>query len=250
MNKDHNNWMAIVDTITRVVGVLFIPILAVMVGNWLESERERNLEAQQQAEQVQRETERLAKLSTQITSSNKLERLFALRMLKGYQAVDNFPEAFEIPLIDMVYRDELDIAAEAHSLLTSLDVPLDENFSDEKKLLELLKPIMVHFARTKQAFLAWDSCKETEIIREGNKFNRDILERERKRLRAADLEKDADKLIKHYDAWLVKYDQIQKEDGDLCKPIFVGTEGYPFPTESEKSFRHKFRQLHSKLEGN
>lgn len=249
MTGQNRDWWAKADIIAKVVGVLLIPIAAVVIGQWMEATRQGALEAQRQAEQVQREMERLARLSAQLTSENKRERLFALRVLKGYHTANNFPEEFIAPLVDMVYRDELDIAAEAYSLLTSMNVSLDANVTDERRLLGLLKPMMVQFTRTKRAFLDWDSCRETQIIKEGNKFNHDLLFRERKRFAKFNLNREAKSLIRHYGAWLTKYARIESSRGDLCKPVYVGPEGFPFPSKSEAALRTKFKELHSRLEG-
>ena len=109
--------------------------------------------------------------------------------------------------------------------------------------------MIVNFTRTKRAFHEWDSCQQTEIVRRGNKYNRDLLVREGKRFISSGLKADVDSLVEHYDAWLGKYARTKSSGGDICEPIYVGPDGFPFPTKSKQAFRGKFQALQSKLEG-
>lgn len=260
MNEKNKNtakqrdWWSKSDIIAKVLGVILVPIVLFLIGEQLEIERQRSLEEHRRLEEIRQENERLARISTQLTSTNRLERLFALRLLQEYLGAGNFKEEFAYKwqdfvytLQDMVYQDDIKIAKEAYSLLVSQGVPMDENIADEREYFELLKPIIVNFFRSKRAFLEWDSCQETEIIRKANQFNKDLLSREKEKLAKMGLAKDADKLIQHYVEWLKEYDRIKREDGNLCRPIYVGPKGFPFPGASEKALLKKYKELHAKF---
>lgn len=65
------------------------------------------------------------------------------------------------------------------------------------------------------------------------------------------LMEDACKLIEHYDAWLEAFDRIRndKEKSSSTSFVFVGPDGYPFPSVAEAKFKAEFRKLQSELYG-
>ncbi len=239
--KLHIRW-AQADIVAKILGVILVPIIIIVIGQRFENDRQLSFENRKRAEESRLKNERLAHLSSQLNSTNKLERLFALRLLKLNSKKD-FPVQFIDPLQDMVYRDDMEIAKEAHSILVSLGVSMDEIISDQRKHLEFLKPLIINFIRTKRAFLEWDSCQETEIIRKANQYSYDVLLREDKIIKKLGLAEASAKLIKHYKAWLAEYNRIKRSGGDLCNPVYVGPLGFPFPRESEKAFIAKFNKF-------
>jgi hypothetical protein len=117
----------------------------------------------------------------------------------------------------------------------------------------LLVPLAVQLDRTKDAFARWNERNlplETQTIRDGNLKARDLLERY-SQLVPQDLQQDRQKLVQHYDRWLEEYQRLR--EGPNAKPnepfVFVGPEGYPFPTESEKRFRARLDHLRRELGG-
>jgi len=123
----------------------------------------------------------------------------------------------------------------------------------QQSLFDLLGPIVMQLKRTEQAFDRWtkkDLGLEAKVIREGNLTIRDLL-LAKGHLVPADLHKDAMELVAHYDAWLLKFDELR---GDPAKPdqpafVFVGPDGYPFPKEAEARFIAAFYDLRKELYG-
>ena len=114
----------------------------------------------------------------------------------------------------------------------------------EECVSRLLGPLYMQFDRTKRAFDRWNSKNlflEATVVRRGNETIRDLL-LENGHLIPPDLLNDAGKLVEHYDVWLEKFEkQRSAENPDLETPfVFVGPDGYPFPRDSERSFREKF----------
>jgi hypothetical protein len=121
----------------------------------------------------------------------------------------------------------------------------------EQMVAELLGPLYIHFDRTKRAFDRWDAQNlylEAKIIRDGNLAIRDLLIM-KSHLIPKELRVDAGELIEHYDRWLEEFEKIRgREKPDLDTPfVFVGTQGFPFPHESERRFREGFTRLWDEL---
>lgn len=115
---------------------------------------------------------------------------------------------------------------------------------------ELLAPLIVQLDRTKSAFARWTDKNlslESEIIREGNNEARRLL-MTKAHLVPAQLEKDARRLVEHYDRWAEEYDRIRVRQKDSAAPfVFVGPEGFPFPTDAEERFRARASELRANL---
>jgi hypothetical protein len=116
---------------------------------------------------------------------------------------------------------------------------------------ELLEPMIVQLDRTKAAFDRWNSQNlplESQIIYEGNKAIKELL-LEKASLVPAELKDDARKLVEHYDRWFEEYEKLRGGPApDLDAPfVFVGPEGYPFPTLSAQRFRKRHGHLAEQL---
>ena len=123
----------------------------------------------------------------------------------------------------------------------------------EQVLSELLGPVAMQLDRTERAFKRWKSRNlyiETKIIREGNKTIRDLL-LSKAHLIPRDLLRDARRLVEHYDRWLEEYDRIRGgTEPQLDKPfVFVGPEGYPFPSDAAQRFQERFEAIWTELYG-
>ncbi len=116
----------------------------------------------------------------------------------------------------------------------------------EDSVSELLAPVNMQLDRTKRAFQRWNSKNlylEAKVVREGNEIIRDLL-LSKGHLIPPELLEDASKLIEHYDVWLEKFDsQRASEDPDLgTEFIFVGPDGFPFPSGAEENFQNKYKE--------
>ena len=123
----------------------------------------------------------------------------------------------------------------------------------EKCLSQLLGPTVMQLARTKHAFERWNSKNlylEARIVREGNLVIRDLL-LNNGHLIPPHLMGDATKLIEHYDRWLEEFDAKRLKDSPATQDafVFVGPEGFPFPTDSEERITKAFHQLQQELYG-
>lgn len=132
-----------------------------------------------------------------------------------------------------------------------LDVFRSNRSWKEQSLSELMGPINMQLRRTKLAFLRWDDLNlylEAKIMKEGNETVRNLL-LAKGHLIPGSLMKCASRLIEHYDAWLEKFEKKRaSENPDLStKFIFVGPDGYPFPSECDDAFRSKFDEFRNEL---
>jgi hypothetical protein len=123
----------------------------------------------------------------------------------------------------------------------------------QQALFELLGPLQMQFERTKRAFARWDHKNlylEGKVVREGNQTIRDLL-LTKGHLIPPNLMGDAGQLVEHYDAWLEAFDRIRGENSTSNDTafVFVGPDGYPFPTTAEVNFKAEFRKLQSELYG-
>ena len=121
----------------------------------------------------------------------------------------------------------------------------------EQSLAELLGPLEMQFERTKRAFDRWTGRNiylEGQVVRKGNEKIQELL-LTKGHLIPTHLMNDASLLIEHYDAWLEAYDRIRGEKTAEGQEdfVFVGPEGYPFPTASEAKFKAEFRRLQFEL---
>ncbi len=104
----------------------------------------------------------------------------------------------------------------------------------------------MQFDRTKRAFERWNKKNlflEAKVVKVGNEKIRELL-LENGHLIPPELLEDAGKLVEHYDLWLEKFEkQRQSEAPNIDTAfVFVGPDGYPFPSESEKKFKEKFSE--------
>ncbi|WP_310467476.1 hypothetical protein [Sphingomonas sp.] len=122
----------------------------------------------------------------------------------------------------------------------------------EKALAELFGPARMQLARIKRAFGRWNRRNdhlETNIIREGNVFLRDLF-LAKGHLLPPELFEDAEKLVEHFDAWLEEYERVRvsKSEGDKTF-VFAGPQGYPFPRDSERRIVEHMERLQRLLYG-
>lgn len=155
------------------------------------------------------------------------------------------------------------IAALFHRRLTEVEEEIKDHFAKEMAsfqatlrwkmaaLSELLGPVYMHLDRTKRAFQRWkerDLFLEAKIVKESNQTIRDLL-LAKPHLIPRKLLPDAGKLIEHYDRWLEEFEQKRSAENPDLKTafVFVGPQGYPFPSESEAKFRDAFTNLWAEL---
>ncbi len=128
------------------------------------------------------------------------------------------------------------------------------DFEWRKKVTELLGQVYIHLNRSRMAFehtysrlQEYDAVFEDEVIYHSNKLLRDTLLANGNHL-PPELLEQASKLIKHYDAWLVKYEKLRKQQKDNSTvQIYVGPDGYPFPIDAEELFKEKYQELFREL---
>jgi hypothetical protein len=106
--------------------------------------------------------------------------------------------------------------------------------------------------RSKRAFSRWDGKNlylEAKVVRESNQTMLQLLLA--KGHIPPHLMNDAALLVEHFDAWLEAFDRIrnQTSDGEQPSFVFVGPQGYPFPSEAEIHFRGEFLKLQTDLYG-
>jgi hypothetical protein len=123
----------------------------------------------------------------------------------------------------------------------------------EEAVSELLGPLNMQFDRTKRAFHRWNTQNlflEAKVVKVGNQTIRDLL-LNKGHLIPPELLDDAGRLIEHYDVWLEKFESKRSsENPDLdTKFVFVGPDGYAFPSDSEKNFRNIFSEYWHELYG-
>jgi hypothetical protein len=121
----------------------------------------------------------------------------------------------------------------------------------EESVAELLGPMNMQFSRTQRAFQRWNAQNlflEAKVVKVGNETIRDLL-LTKGHLIPPDLLEDAGLLIEHYDVWLEAFErQRSSENPNLeTKFVFVGPAGFPFPSESERKFRERFRDFWNQL---
>ena len=222
--------------ITGIAGIL-VPLVLLMIGNRYTEQRGR-------AEVSQRNADRLALLLSHLVSEKTNERLLALQVLHYLRLNNEFPPELANTVTAIAFRDDPEVAGAAMLVMGDTD-----KIPDEVILLELLAPLKVHFDRTRQAFLKWKARDESteQVVKKSNEYIRDLLI-SRDYLVPEDLRKDAEKLVQHYNAWLAEYQRVYK-DGvrDPSIPyVFVGTKGFPFPSDAEQSFLQRYEILRNR----
>ncbi len=136
--------------------------------------------------------------------------------------------------------------------MTKVETEIKSNRSwKEKSVSELLAPLNMQFDRTHRAFHRWNSQNlflEAKVVGEGNRIIRDLL-LHKGHLIPPELLEEAGKLIEHYDVWLEKFEmQRASEIPDLETVfVFVGPDGFPFPSDSEAKFRYVYKEYWNDL---
>ena len=123
----------------------------------------------------------------------------------------------------------------------------------QQALAELFGPLQMQLERSKRAFSRWDGKNlylEAKVVREANQTMLQLL-LAKGHLIPPHLMNDAALLVEHFDAWLEAFDGIrnQTSDGEQPSFVFVGPQGYPFPSEAEIHFRREFLKLQTDLYG-
>lgn len=133
-----------------------------------------------------------------------------------------------------------------HGFKTRAEARAKSQYSwKEQSVTELLAPLNMQFERTERAFGRWNSKNlylEMKVVKVGNETIRDLL-LTKGHLIPPDLRAEAGSLVEHYDVWLEKFEkQRLSENPDLDAPfVFVGPDGYPFPSKAERKFRETFK---------
>ena len=128
------------------------------------------------------------------------------------------------------------------------------DFEWRRQVTELLGQVYIHLNRSRLAFehtysrlQAYDAVFEDEVMYTSNKQIRDTLLANGNHL-PPELLDQASMLIEHYDAWLVKYAQLRKQQKDTGTiQIYVGPDGYPFPDRAEELFKAKYQEMFLQL---
>lgn len=123
----------------------------------------------------------------------------------------------------------------------------------EKCLSQLLGPAVMQLERTKRAFDRWDAKNlylEAKIVRDGNVAVRDLL-LSNGHLIPPELMEHASLLVEHYDRWLEEFEtkRVKESPANEDAFVFVGPQGFPFPSKSEQQFKEVFRRLQQDLYG-
>jgi hypothetical protein len=116
----------------------------------------------------------------------------------------------------------------------------------EEAVSDLLGPLNMQFDRTSRAFKRWRTKNlflEVKVVKVGNEVIRDLL-LDKGHLIPPDLLDDAGKLVEHYDVWLEKFEEQRsiENPNHEAEFLFVGPDGFPFPTASENRFKNKFKE--------
>ncbi|MFZ1784899.1 MAG: hypothetical protein WAU23_06815 [Ferruginibacter sp.] len=127
---------------------------------------------------------------------------------------------------------------------------LSQDFDWKQKTTELLGQVYIHLNRTRLAFenkysklKKYDAFYEDEIFYSSNKRIRDILLENGHHI-PPELLEEASKLIEHYDAWLIKYNNLRKVNKDETTiQIYVGPDGFRFPEKAEDMFKEKYTEM-------
>ena len=105
---------------------------------------------------------------------------------------------------------------------------------------------MTFEALRKSLFKKYDVRNEVieKLLKQSNQYIRDLLI-SKQYLIPEDLDVSAKALVRHYDAWLAKYERVyQNGVRDPNEPfIFVGPDGFGFPTDAEYEFHKRFDEL-------
>ncbi len=134
------------------------------------------------------------------------------------------------------------------------------DFDWKKKSAEILGQVYVHLNRTRLAFdsqysklNAYDPFLEDEVMLASNKLIRDVILSNGQYIPPHLLEQ-AGKLVEHYDAWLVKYNNVRVVQKDTSTVhIYVGIldengkKTLPFPTKAEDLFRLAYEVLFNEI---
>jgi hypothetical protein len=116
---------------------------------------------------------------------------------------------------------------------------------------QLLGPMTMQLDRTSRAFKRYtgkNTYLEAMVLREGNIAVRDLL-LTKAHLIPPDLLGDAGRLVEHYDRWLEKFDEVRGEKSPKLSEefVFVGPDGFPFPSDAEARFRERYLALWTEL---
>ena len=116
----------------------------------------------------------------------------------------------------------------------------------ERSVSDLLAPIHMQLERTGRAFKRYEAKNtflEAKVLREGNVTIRDLLLKNA-HLIPPHLLEDASRLVEHYDRWLEEYAKVRDEQSpSLDSPfVFVGPQGFPFPSDAEARFHETFHK--------
>lgn len=134
-----------------------------------------------------------------------------------------------------------------------------QNEWKKETLSKLLAPLRMELGRNKDTFFRYLKTQHTD------ESGRDYLEDEifkksaeriihilitHASLIPLHLTQDALKIIQHYDVWLEQYQRFRSEHSNTSSQfVFAGTEGYPFPAESENRFVEYYEQLWNEMYG-
>lgn len=168
-----------------------------------------------------------------------------------------FPEVLLQSVESIAARDDPEVAAAAR-LALGRERPHEGLSPDERALvLELLLPMKVHFDRTRQAFEIWVETRPTspnveieDAIKASNSVICNLL-KTKWHIIPTDLQRDALRLVEHYDAWSAEYERLRP--GGVRDPkvpyVFVGPQGHPFPADAEQRFLARYGALTSESGG-
>ncbi len=167
--------------------------------------------------------------------------------------MDTFPQLLLTAILSSAVVSTV-IGIVLHGFKTRAEARAKSRYAwKEQSVVELLAPLNMQFERTSLAFKRWGAKNlylEMKVVKTGNEAIRDLLLM-KGHLIPPDLRTEAGRLIEHYDVWLEKFEkQRLSENPDLNAPfVFVGPDGYPFPSDAEQKFRETFKTYWNDLYG-
>jgi hypothetical protein len=237
--------MEIAKLMIQAVSGILVPVAIVIAGYLIKKQQQSSARAREIAEkkvfEARKHAERVSLLVKHIASSDRNERLLAIHLLKHLRDEGGFPSDLVEKITIIAGRDTPEVAGA--SLIEFGENP---DLVKHRLLFEVLAPVRIHLDRTRDAFSKYSVRNEVieSLLKESNQYIRDLLI-SKQYLIPEELDFAAKNLVRHYDAWLSKYDRVyQNGVRDPNEPfIFVGTDGIPFPPEAESKFLKCFDEM-------
>jgi len=120
-NEPRDGW-DIFDIITKAVGTLLLPIFILIASDWYTTQQKNSDQArlaqQKEADDAQRNTDRVTLLLTHLASNNPRERLLSVRFIEYLTQTKQFPTELLPVVLNRVNDENDDVANTASHVLT------------------------------------------------------------------------------------------------------------------------------------